>query len=88
MNKYYRQFLRSNKKILNKKIYNTNIIISDRGRFEFSLIYAILGSALCNQIKSNAIILSDKNNKIYRDIFKSFGFRNFFPNIKLKIFLI
>ena len=48
MNKYYKQFLQSNKKILDNKIYNTNIIISDRGRFEFSLIYAILGSALCN----------------------------------------
>ena len=87
MNKYYKQFLQSNKKILDNKIYNTNIIISDRGRFEFSLIYAILGSALCNQIKSNAIILSDKNNKIYRNIFESFGFKNFFPNIKLKNFL-
>ena len=67
MNKYYKQFIQSNKKILDNKIYNTNIIISDRGRFEFSLIYAILGSALCNQI-SQMLLFSDKTTK-YTEIF-------------------
>ena len=38
MNKYYKQFLQSNKKILDNQINDTNVIISDRWRFEFSLI--------------------------------------------------
>ena len=81
MNKFLKEFLKINKKILNNKNKEIKILIVDRGRYFDSLIYSIMGSALCNKIKSNAIIIFDKKNNIYKKIFKSFGFNNFFNTI-------
>tara|TARA_B110000483_G_scaffold104621_1_gene127668 strand:- start:5087 stop:6655 length:1569 start_codon:yes stop_codon:yes gene_type:complete len=81
MNKFHKEFLKINKKILDNENKEIKILIVDRGRFFDSLIYSILGSAFCNKIKSNAIIISDKKNNTYKKIFKSFGFNNFFNTI-------
>lgn len=81
MNKFLKEFLKINKKILNNKNKEIKILIVDRGRYFDSLIYSIMGSTFCNKIKSNAIIISDKKNIAYKKIFKSFGFENFCHSI-------
>ena len=69
MNKFLKEFLKINKKILNNKNKEIKILIVDRGRYFDSLIYSILGSIFCNKVKSNAIIIFDKKSNIYKKNF-------------------
>ena len=82
MNSYYQKFLSINKKIINSENNEIKIIIGDRSRFQDSLINASLGAILCKKHKSDALVISDKKNQVYRKIYKSFGFNNFFEEIK------
>ena len=82
-----KNFFSHNKKILKTEKKDTKVLIADRCRFFDSIIYSVLGAAFCNKKNLNALIMFNKKNLVYKQIFKSFGFNKFFYEFdKINIF--
>tara|TARA_E500000178_G_C17038979_1_gene765418 strand:- start:14265 stop:15830 length:1566 start_codon:yes stop_codon:yes gene_type:complete len=86
MNNYLKKFLLINKKIIDPKDKEIKVVIADRSRFQDCLINASFGSAFCIEHKANALIISDKKNEVYKNIYESFGYTKFFEGLKVENF--
>lgn len=78
--KYFKTFKLINKPIINQnKLSNKSFLVIDRERIVPAFFMSILSSIIAKKKKFKPIIAGDfyKKNKVYYEIFKSFGFKNF-----------
>ena len=86
MNSHFKKFLLINKKIIDSNSNEIKVVVADRSRFQDCLINASLGSVFCKKHKTDALVISDKKNEVYKQIYRSFGYNNFFEGLKIESF--
>ena len=89
MSKYFNKFLHLNKKII-KNYNNSNgyVLLADRGRYLSAINLSIMTSAINKKHKVNALVITDyDDNSNIVNLYKSFGFKNFYLGFRYKLIL-